>query len=868
MPSKNFNKPIQRQEIDNEIHGNAAYRIADYIIKYKWLILAINICVLVVLFFGMAHRGKEFSEHKTYMKHIQNHPLDKDPNHNNPQPIFNADYHVFFKKGNQDLKDYDNLHKIFSKEDNIIIAITAKNGDIFTNDNLRSLKEITDRSWEIPYISRVNGLTNFNYTHIEKENLNPNDDFYSSDNVYIDNLIINDFITDLPYENDKIDLKKKHALEDPVISKVFLNKNADITQITLLANIPENFPEGFVEARTGAEKLISEVLSKNNNLNAKLSGTIMLNSSFEEYAKKDMGSLFPLMMIFIIIVLYISFRSFWGVLLPLLVIITAVLVPVFLFVGCFNFYMTNVTMNVIQILIAAVIGDSIHVLHVFYREIRNGKNKTEAIREAVGSNIIACLITTVTTAIGFYSLLLQNVPPYQVLGLFAGTGTLYAYLASICTLPAILAIFPVANVKVINIENKSLITNLYDKIAHFVILKQTNIRWISFIVAIASVFFVFQIKMDNNPVEYFEKKSEFRTATEYIDSKIIGMNPIELNFNSAKENGVYDPDFLIKIEKFTEFINSHPEFQITYVSSIVDVVKRLNKTMNGDNLAYYKIPVDNSLTIEGDKINARRLISQYMFMYKLSLPQGSDLKNQLSIDDSMTKVTGYMRSVSSVELLKTTGEINSWLEKNMPEVNAKALGVPVMFANMSSIAIPGMMKGLLVSLTLITITMALTFRSLQIGLISMIPNVLPLMILFGIVGYTGYIVNLSVSVVGMITLGIIIDNTIHFVVKYLMVRKQQNMNKNDAINYTIRDVGNPIFFTSFILFVGFGILMFSKFSLNWDIGAFCSFAIVLGLFADIYILPAFLLKFDSIKDEEVMNTVNESEIKQIYEIAN
>jgi len=494
-------------------------------------------------------------------------------------------------------------------------------------------------------------------------------------------------------------------------------------------------------------------------------------------------------------------------------------------------------------LIAVAIADAVHVLAIFFRSLRNGKTKRESIMITIDKNFLPCLITSLTTAIGFYSLLFQNIPPFKDLGLFAGTGTLYAFMASLFTLPAFLSFLPYKPKKIdeqIDYDAKPL--HKYVVLSEWLVKNQKTIRWSALVLTIASVGFMTQIHVDSAAVKYFSADTPFRQASEYIDANIIGTNALEFGFESGEKNGVYNPEFLGKIEKFTEYVNQHPEFHITFVSSIVDVVKRLNQTMHGDKPEYYKIPVLDSVVAEGDTLFARKKIAQYLLLYQMSLPQGMEITNQINIDNSQARVVAFLKSVSSGQQIEVVNKLNEWLEKEMPEVNARGLGVPVMFGKLMAIAIPGMLVSLGISFALITIVLMITFRSFRIGLFSMIPNVWPIIIIFGVVGLVGYTVNLSVAVVGMITLGICVDDTVHFIVKFLRAEKE-GFRGSEAIAHAFTQVGAPLIFTSIILVMGFGALMFSDFALNSDMGMLCSAVIALAIFADFILLPATILRF-------------------------
>ncbi|MGL1936380.1 MAG: MMPL family transporter [Fibrobacterales bacterium] len=835
-------------------------RIADFVIKNRWAIIALNIVLIGVLFSFMGGRAQKAQEHVAYMTELRNNPLVFDSSHVAPSPIMNSDYHVWFDDHDENLNAFDRFQKVFAKEDQLLIVIRSKSGDLFTNENLASLKKLTDDSWSVPYISRVQSITNFNYTYVGQEIVD--EEPIDADLIFDDeeeesaedNLVVEDVIESLPLSANELKDKKALVLNDNILSKYMISKSGDLTQISLTAIIPGAFPQGFEEARASAEKLVAQITQANNDLEIKLSGTVMLNSSFFEFAMKDISSLIPIMFIFIFVVLALTLKSFWGTFLPLGVLVTSVMFPILLFVGVLEYSLTNVTMNTMQILTAVAIADSVHVLSVFYRNLRLGKSKYEAIRITIQKNFMACLITSVTTAIGFFSLVAQEIPPFQDLGLFAGTGTLYAFFASLFTMPALLAVLPIkAKAKTVEkAQKKDSVYSLLSKLEPFTFKYQRAIRLSSLILTVVSVYFLTTIIIDSNSIKYFKEGTEFRAATEYIDENIIGTNPIEFSFDSGEENGVNGPEFLKKIEKFSDYIDSHPEYNITYVASIVDVVKRLNKTLHGNQDDFFSIPDKDSVLAPGDTLSARRLIAQYLMLYSLSLPQGMDLNNQRSIDERFARVTAFQTSIPSSEQIAVADSLNAWLEREMPEVRASAIGVPVMFGNLMNKAIPGMLKSLMISLILITLTLALTFRSWKIALFSMVPNVWPLVVLFGVVGMSGYVVDLSVAIVGMITLGIAVDDTVHFLVKYIDA-KYAGKNTHEAISWTFQNVGRPLFFTSIILIVGFGVLVISQFSINSNMGMLCSAVITLALFADFILLPAMLFKYDvhhTVADDE------------------
>lgn len=815
--------------------------VCDTIIKRKWLIIIVNVIIITFLSAMMIQKHRQELKHNEYMRYISNNPLSIDSSHVVPSPILDTDYRIWFDSTNKDLLRFDYFQRMFSKEDNLIIVVCSKSGNIFTNENLISIRDIIDTCWKVPYVTRVSGLNNFNYTYAESES---EDDALSNEfedeEDGGDNLVVEDLISSLPLSNDALETKKKQVLNDPLIPRFLISPEGDLTQITITTNIPREFPLGFDEVRNYVQGIKRSIELKNPDLNIKLSGTVMLNSSFMEFANNDFRTLIPIMYLFIFVFLFCTFRTFWGTLLPVVVITISVTFPVFIFVAVFGYSLTNITINTMQILTAVAIADSVHFLSVFNKNFYNGSSKVEAICISIKKNFIPCFLTTLTTSIGFYSLLLQDLPPFNELGLFSGTGTLFAFITTFSLLPALILVLPFKQVKQKNVKvvSDGMVYRLLGVIEPFTFKYQRIIRIVSLVTTIAGVIYASNIIIDSTTIKYFKEGSAFRVATEYIDENIIGTNPVDFSFDSGKEYGINDPEFLKKIERFSTYISEHDSFDITYVSSVVDVIKRLNQAMHNGDTNFYRIPEGKDLENNGSS-EAKQLISQYLLLYTLSLPQGMDINNQISLDQRYARVTVYVKSISSAKQLALIYSLNKWIKTEIPEVKAYAVGVPVMFGNLMKSAIPGMLKSLIMSLLFITLTIAITFRSVKIAMYSMIPNIWPLIVVFGCIGAFGYVVDLSVSVVGMITLGIAVDDTIHFLTKYIYYLNR-GMEVREAIAETFMQVGKPLLFTSIILIAGFGVLIFSQFNVNANMGIFSTTIIALALIADFIILPSVL----------------------------
>ena len=270
---------------------------------------------------------------------------------------------------------------------------------------------------------------------------------------------------------------------------------------------------------------------------------------------------------------------------------------------------------------------------------------------------------------------------------------------------------------------------------------------------------------------------------------------------------------------------------------LTDIFKRLNKNMHGDDESYYRLP-DN-----------RELAAQYLLLYEMSLPYGLDLNNQINVDKSATRLTVSVENITSRELIRLVKSGEGWLRENAPEsMRTHGVGPGVMFSYISSRNVSSMLLGTLIAIGLIGLTLMLAFRSVRYGIISFVPNLIPATIAFGLWGLFVGQINLGLSIVSGMCLGIIVDDTVHFLSKYLRARREKNLDAEGAVRYAFSTVGTALVVTSIVLASGFAILAQSTFSFNGDMGKMSALIIVLALVADLLFLPALLIYLDKQKD--------------------
>jgi len=486
-----------------------------------------------------------------------------------------------------------------------------------------------------------------------------------------------------------------------------------------------------------------------------------------------------------------------------------------------------------------------------FGEMRHGRTKLEAIKESLRINFLPVFLTSISTIIGFATMNFSDVPPFNHLGNITSAGIAAAFLLSVIFLPALMAVLPV-RVKKRKAEKKDSVA--VDAIAEFVIRRKQPLFYGGIVAAIVIGAFLFKNELNDNYVEYFDESIQFRTDTDYAAENLTGIYQVQYSLGADGSGGISDPAYLAKLEEFTLWNRSQQK--VVHVNTFTDVIKRLNKNMHGDDQSYYRIPEN------------RELAAQYLLLYEMSLPYGLDLNNRINIDKSATRFIVTLEDVTANDIKNIAANGEQWLKENAPDyMFSYGSGPSVMFANITGKQINSMIKGTLVALVLISFMMIFALRNFKIGLISLVPNLMPAMVGFGLWGLLIGRVDAGLSIVMGMTLGIVVDDTVHFLSKYLRARREKHLSPEDAIRYAFHTVGKALIVTTIIISAGFFILSFSSFAMNSNMAKLTTIVIGIALLADFIFLPPLLLKLEGVKksvtekDEDISGDPVTAEIK-------
>ena len=755
-------------------------KLGAWVIKYRWLIIVFSLLLVI----GAASGGRFL--------------------------VFKADYRVFFSEDNPQLQAFDKLEKTYTRNDNVLFVLTPKDGNVFTRKTLKAIETLTEKAWQIPYSIRVDSVSNFQHTHSEG-----------------DDLIVEDLVTDADkLSNAELENIKNIAINEPLLKRRLVSPTGHVTSVSATIQLPridetKEVPEVVVFSR----KLADEMRLLAPDLDIRLSGMVFMNNAFAESAQGDMASLVPLSFAVMFIVLLLLLRSFSTTFGTILVIFMSILTGMGVG-GYIGFPLTGPSVSATTIILTVAIANSVHILTTIIHEMRSGKDKNSAISETLRINLQPVFIASATTMVGFLTMNFSEVPPFRHLGNFVAVGVVASFFLAVSFLPALISVLPV-RVKVRkNDEDKAMV-----KLGNFVVNKKKQLMWGMSVLIITLILFLPQNQLNDVFVHYFDETIQFRVDSDYVDKNLTGLYVVDYSLESAEEGGINEPGYLKEVEKFANWYREQPETR--HVNVYTDVIKRLNKNMHGDDKSWYKIPDD------------RNLSAQYLLMYEMSLPYGLDLNNQIDISKSALRMTASIKTISSNEIIELENRAQRWLAKNANYIKvAKGSGPTAMFANIGQRNITSMLIGTTLALIVISGILIFAFRSLKIGVISMIPNLIPAAMGFGVWGLFVGQVGLALSIVTTMTLGIVVDDTVHFLSKYLRAKREHGYSAEEAVRYAFKHVGRALITTSVVLVAGFLVLAQSHFELNAGMGMLTSIIIVLALMADFFFLPPLLMKLE------------------------
>lgn len=722
------------------------------------------------------------------------------------------DFRVYLSNDNPQLLAFESFEDNYVKSDSATLVVSSKQNDLFTPKGLKLIEELTNEAWLITNAYRVSSLSNYQFTRS------------SNDEIVTSYLVENASIIN---QKEAIEIKAI-ALSEKRLVRSLITPDGKLTVIVINLRLDKSEANASTKVTLEMESLRDQFRKLYPDFEIDNGGSTAFNTTLSRAVANDLTQLMPISYIIIFVGLFLFLGRMSGSL-AIFIMVTACLICTFGFFGWVAPVLTPIAGFAPSILLSIMVADSVHILTTYYQNKNRGENKEQALVNSLKLNFMPVLVTSITSIIGFLSLNFSSSPPYQDLGNMVAFGVFVALIFSLLFLPALLLILPEKK------SHKPTRQIDFSPFSNWVV----NSKWpliISMSVLVVTLtLFIPSNKLSDNWSNYFDDSFSVVRLVKKIDGYLTGVNTLEYSFKSNTQQGIFDPVYLQQLDQFEHWFLTQEK--IVNVASFSRLMKELNQLMHNDSPAEYKVPRNSELA------------AQYLLFYEMGLPTGLGLNNLITIHQDATRFSVSMSDAGSDELLAMDNKAQHWLKKNAPAIQSTpATGLGMVFAHIAQRNISGLLMGTLLALLGISAVLMIVLKSFQYGLISLIPNIIPAAMAYGLWGIIFGYVDISLSIVACSTLGIVVDDTVHFLHKYIHARRS-GMDTVTAIHQSFSRVGSALLTTSIVLSVGFIILAVSHMNTSATIGLLMAITLLFALLVDFLLLPPLLLLLDKKKTQ-------------------
>jgi hydrophobe/amphiphile efflux-3 (HAE3) family protein len=723
--------------------------------------------------------------------------------------FFDNSNDIWFVKGDRTLEIMDKFKATFGNDEFVFILFDTK--DFFQPDTIRRIGRLADDlETHVPYVKDMTWLGNVEHIEGVKGGVE-----------------INDLIENIPDTAEEMAKTKEKALNE----KTWLNNL--ISPDGLVAGLileMDSYPEDRLDPRNEVALAVKNILAKSEHraLKAYVVGEPILHHDYNELANSEAGFFFGICLLIQMGILFWVARGVRGIVVPLVIVVLSVLWTMGM-IGVMGLTLNLFIILVPTLLICVGIGDSMHFISEFQDQCIHGLKRRQAVIEAVARVGLPCLITSLTTAIGFLSFLSTRIKPFREMGIYAAIGVMAAFVLTLILVPVFYS-FGKDQVRSRKISDSHRVHHdfwdrILEKICRIVIGYPKTVLLMFICLSIVSVIGYQSVEVETNTAKMLSRKLPIRQAYDYVDDRMGGSMSLEVMLNTGKKDGVKDPVFLKQMDTFQQFMEDHP--LTTKTSSVLDILKKMRRALHENKSEYYGIPETKDGT------------SQYLFLYETS--GGENLDKLVSFDYDIARLTARTKTLDTKDVRRFITDVKDFAQKNFgPAVKVEVTGYAGWFKKLNDLVGEGQKQSFITALIVITLVLIVVMGSLRLGLISMVPNVFPVLITLGLMGFAGIYMDTPLMSFSAVIIGVAVDDTIHFMMRFRREFERLG-NYADSLRTTLSTAGRPVTFTTITLVLGFSVLAFSNVSGIAKYGLLSSFAFLWALLADFFFMPAFLL---------------------------
>jgi len=634
--------------------------------------------------------------------------------------------------------------------------------------------------------------------------------------------LTNHLFNDLPFYDNLIYNKKTHTIR----SVIYLDKDIVNTSVRKdfiledLSTLVKNF-----EKETG--------------LNVHISGMPYIRTMNSQNIIDEIGKFILAALGVTSLIFFFFFRSFRATIISMFVVIIGVMWA-FGILGLLQYEITVLTALIPPLIIVIGIPNCIFLINKYQQEVKKHGNQALSLQRVISKIGNATLMTNVTTASGFATFIITDSKLLKEFGIVASINIIGIFVLSLLIIPIIYSFMSLPKDKHLKHLNTKWIETFVSWMERIVRERRISVYIVSIALLVASIIGIYQIDISGSPIEDMPKKAEFFQDIRFFEQEFDGIMPVEIVVDTERPKGVLKLSTLRKMDELGTVINDIPE--LSRPVSVVDLVKYSKQAFYSSIPKYYQLPTSQENTF-------------IMDVARKSADNGNLLSSFVDSTGQVARITTYMKDVKTSRMETIEAKLKENIDKIFPADRYKVTmtGSALLFLKGTKYLVKNLIMSLALAIGLIALFMAYLFRSFRMIVISLIPNLLPLVITAGVMGFVGVPIKPSTILVFSIAFGISVDDTIHFLAKYRQELTSNHWRIKKSVYAALRETGVSMFYTSIVLFFGFSVFIISSFGGTVALGALVSATLLFAMLANLILLPSLLLSLErSIANKQVL----------------
>jgi predicted RND superfamily exporter protein len=710
---------------------------------------------------------------------------------------------------------YDNFLDVFGEEGTLIV-LAVNDPTIFTPEKFLNWNTFAKKLDSFPEVDYSVSIGDLKELTKDKENKR-----FELVPLSIENL----------KTQEDVDQFRNHLFNDlPFYDNLLFNKTTQTIQIALFID------KKIVNSKLRKDFIFNEFnplvtqFEKDNNVDVRVSGMPYIRTINSQNIKSEMGMFVGLALGVTALIFFFFFRSFRATFITLLVVSIGV-VWAFGFIGLFHYEITILTALIPPLIIVIGVPNAIFIINKYQQEVKKHGNKTKSLQRVISKVGNATLMTNITTSAGFATFIFTNSSLLKEFGVIASINIMAIFILSILIIPSIYSFMPPPKEKHLRHLEKQWISKIVEWMVSMVRNRKVTIYSVAFFVIITSIIGVYKIQVSGSLIDDMPKEKQFFKDILFFEKEFGGIMPLEIMIDTHKENGVYKLSTLKKIDKLSKVLSSTPG--LSKATSVVDLVKYSKQAFYNGNPKYYQLPTSQE----------KNFLLDYI---KNSDQSSGSVINNVDSKGRYARVTTYIKDIETDEMSKIKEDLQEYIDREFDteKYTVTLTGKAFVFLEGTNYLIKNLVLSLSLAIILISLFMGWMFRSLRMIFISLIPNLLPLLVTAGLMGFLGIPIKPSTILVFSIAFGISVDDTIHFLAKYRQELISSNWKIRKSVYKALRETGVSMFYTSIVLFFGFLVFIVSNFGGTKALGGLVSVTLLFAMISNLLLLPALLLSLE------------------------